>query len=202
MLHPSNISALFTREHLVSHFGNIFVSAVIVDSTFRIVTASRHAAKLLEVVAPDGLIGKCFKALFEEGFSARMSSLLDRGYFYDQCFRLNNTSAKVNLAGFHLGMISDINDLIVISVDDCAGEHELSRQLKSYEERLEHLIYRASHDLRGPIATIQGLVNIGMLRSDDKEVDMLLNYIGEHANKLDASLRDFVKKMNNILLLG
>lgn len=38
-----------------------------------------------------------------------------------------------------------------------------NRELKDSQKQYDHLIYRTSHDIRGPVATILGLTNVGLI---------------------------------------
>jgi signal transduction histidine kinase len=57
---------------------------------------------------------------------------------------------------------------------------------------IDDFIYRSAHDLRGPLATIQGLVNLLRMRKDDSEVDRFVDLIDTHAKKLDERLHHLV----------
>ena len=61
-------------------------------------------------------------------------------------------------------------------------------ELFTKKRELDNFIYRAAHDLRGPLATIKGLVNLLRIRKSDIEVDELTNLIDVHAEKLDDRL--------------
>jgi light-regulated signal transduction histidine kinase (bacteriophytochrome) len=62
----------------------------------------------------------------------------------------------------------------------------LTRQL------VDDFIYRSAHDLRGPLATILGLVNLLRMRKDESEVDRFVDLIDAHARKLDERLHQLV----------
>jgi nitrogen-specific signal transduction histidine kinase len=200
MRHLSNTPALLTREYVISQFSNIFDSSIILDSRLHIVAASSQACQFLQS-NPSEIIGKSLCCLSDDAaFEGQMRDLLRDGFFYNHCFELKRkdcTSTKVKVSGFYLGLISDFSDLIVISVYDIHAEHKLAKQLQSFEASMEDLIYQAAHDLRGPIATILGLVNVSKVRKDDCEVDKLFEAIGAQGKKLDDSLRDFLCKMRN-----
>ena len=126
-----------------------------------------------------------------------VSQLLKNGYFQGQCFALRNSKGKkfkAKLSGVCLGLISDFNEFTILSVKDLNPTFKLIRKLRTKEAILENLVYRASHDLRGPIATILGLVNVSKVRKDNDEIDMLLDLIGVHTKLLDQRLKTLVRK--------
>lgn len=60
---------------------------------------------------------------------------------------------------------------------------------------LEIFVYKASHDLRGPLASIIGLVNVSNYDIKDKAAIEYLKMIGESTKKLDHTLIELVKTM-------
>lgn len=68
----------------------------------------------------------------------------------------------------------------------------LASQLKKKTAELDAFIYRAAHDLRGPLATIKGLINLLKIRENNDELERFLLLIDSHANKLDERLFQLV----------
>jgi signal transduction histidine kinase len=63
-----------------------------------------------------------------------------------------------------------------------------NRSLKEVNEELDHFIYKISHDIRGPLASLMGLCDIALI---DVKDEMALDYL----NKLDTT----ANKLNRIL---
>jgi signal transduction histidine kinase/ligand-binding sensor domain-containing protein len=61
--------------------------------------------------------------------------------------------------------------------------------LKNTNQELSTLIYRASHDLRGPVSTISGLVNVAKLRIAEQESLSFFGMINTSVEKLDMILK-------------
>jgi len=61
--------------------------------------------------------------------------------------------------------------------------------LKTTNQELNTLIYRASHDLRGPVSTISGLVNVANIRIQDPESISFFSMINTSVQKLDQILK-------------
>ena len=61
--------------------------------------------------------------------------------------------------------------------------------LKNTNQELNTLIYRASHDLRGPVSTISGLVNVANIRVQDPESISFFTMINTSVLKLDQILK-------------
>jgi len=64
------------------------------------------------------------------------------------------------------------------------SNHELEKAVKD----LDQFIYKTSHDLRGPIATMQGIINLGVMDSVDKKSKDYFNTLHNVSNNLNNVL--------------
>jgi PAS domain S-box-containing protein len=69
---------------------------------------------------------------------------------------------------------SKIESILCIG-NDVTEREKASSTLESLNKELNDFLYKASHDLRGPIARMRGLINIGLMESLDP---MAHNYFG------------------------
>jgi len=92
------------------------------------------------------------------------------------------------LSGFYLGLISDLTGYIVLRIKPVDEINLLNRQLERSRQELDEFIYRASHDLRGPLATIRGLTNIMKLQKPNDEMKSLIAMLETSATKMDNRL--------------
>lgn len=65
---------------------------------------------------------------------------------------------------------------------------ERTRELTALNEELDTFLYRASHDFRGPLATLIGLNRVGELTLRDPEAIELMAKVGEVATVMDRML--------------
>jgi signal transduction histidine kinase len=63
-----------------------------------------------------------------------------------------------------------------------------NKQLEIAYQELDLFTYRASHDFRGPITTLMGLINIGQLESRDPLINSLFDKIKYTARRMDNML--------------
>lgn len=189
--------SLITREYVESQLSLIFEDAIILNYKFEITAISHVLAKEFKC-KPNQLIGKNINCLAKDlDLGAVLTIALSNGHFSGKSLVLKNFESEdlsVTVSGFYLGFISDLNETIAIFVKNVGATRELNDKLKSKEAAMDNLLYRASHDLRGPIATILGIVNIAKLRDDDSEVDTLFEFIGVNAKILDQRLREVVAR--------
>ncbi|MEM6269890.1 MAG: two-component regulator propeller domain-containing protein [Bacteroidota bacterium] len=74
-------------------------------------------------------------------------------------------------------------------------EHvKTAQQLRVINQELDNFVYRASHDLKGPLASILGLVNIASIDlGEDETARRYLQLIDQAARKLDVILVDLIE---------
>lgn len=75
------------------------------------------------------------------------------------------------------------------------GIHTNIDDLKLANNELKLFIYKASHDLRSPIAAILGLTDLATSENDKEQIKNYLKMIDYSAKKLDATLINLVKNM-------
>jgi PAS domain S-box-containing protein len=66
------------------------------------------------------------------------------------------------------------------------------QELKKTNEELDRFVYSASHDLRAPLATILGLLNIADLETNQPSVKGYHQMIRGSVNRLDGFIRDIL----------
>ncbi len=87
-------------------------------------------------------------------------------------------------------------ELINQNLQLAAQEDELKNTLHELSERnfeLDQLMYKTSHDLRSPLTSIMGLLNLANLDTDPTNTRLYLDKIKDRINKLD----DFINSMLN-----
>lgn len=70
--------------------------------------------------------------------------------------------------------------------------------LKDLNAELANFMYKTSHDVRGPIANVLGLVNLGNMTSKDKDIINYFHLIEKSVHKLEHIFNDF-KEVSFIL---
>jgi PAS domain S-box-containing protein len=86
-------------------------------------------------------------------------------------------------------------DAIFVAAQDISKRKQAEERLQVTNKELETFIYKSSHDIRGPLASILGLVNITMLECHDEVIRNYLAMIQTASNKLDNILQNLVNAM-------
>lgn len=80
-------------------------------------------------------------------------------------------------------------------IQDTTERTRAEANLKAVNKELETFIYRAAHDLRGPLSSVMGMVTIGKQEIKDEYALRMFSMIGESAQKLDKTLAGLVQSM-------
>jgi light-regulated signal transduction histidine kinase (bacteriophytochrome) len=122
-------------------------------------------------------------------------SRLQMGFFNNEAINLcasDLQSTSYSVSGFYLGLLTECSGSIVLR---CVNKEEvelMERQLVTTKKHIDNFVYRAAHDLRGPLATMLGLINLLKIRKDDSEVNRFIDMVEMHGNKLDERLHQVV----------
>ena len=180
----------------------IFPDAIILDMQYTILSVSSSILTLLKYSEGE-LVGKKITALAPQtpDLEANLRSLLSDGHFHDFNVSLQagcKRTVLATLSGFNFHLLSSTGDCIVLKINSMEELHRAHFLLQQKTAELDYYLYRASHDLRGPIASIQGIVNLANLRKDDSEVNLFFDLISINIEQLDQELRKLVKKYQAI----
>lgn len=80
-----------------------------------------------------------------------------------------------------IGIIQDIND-----------KKQFEENLRAKNEELNTFIYRASHDLRGPIASLLGLAKVAQYEVNDEASRNIIEKVAKTAERLDEILTSLI----------
>ncbi|MDB5273668.1 MAG: hypothetical protein JWO58_2035 [Chitinophagaceae bacterium] len=177
---------------------HIFLDSIITDTQYRITDISASVLDLLRYGKKE-LLGKPLSVIFPE-HNLDFTSLLNDGYFvHTECSLKDKAGYKVDvlLSGYFLGLISDINGKIIIIVKSRNNTLEEKTRLDKRIIELNELIYRSAHDIRGPLATIKGLVMAAKCEENFSDLMKYLDLIENVSDKLDLVLeylRESIKR--------
>ena len=72
-----------------------------------------------------------------------------------------------------------------------------NRELKKVNEELDHFVYRVSHDLRSPLTSVLGLVNLYKITKQETEKDDYVELIRTRIERLDEYIQDIIRISRN-----
>ncbi len=187
-----DISSILISEQAIQHIlPSILVDAIVLDEDFKIIAASQNVLDYVGFTKDEVKNQPINHLAGDKDLCAVLKANLVAGYFSEKRARLFTKNKKwisVSLTGFYLGLISDLNGSIILKIKNLDELDQMSQQLILKKAELEDFIYRTSHDLRGPLATLRGLVNLIRLRKDNDELELLIGMMVERTEKLDERL--------------
>jgi PAS domain S-box-containing protein len=100
---------------------------------------------------------------------------------------------KDNQVTHYVGTINDISDIK-------KWQQELldnNQELQKINEELDRFVYSTSHDLRAPLTSVLGLINIALSENDPKLIQQFLLRMKNSIIKLDNFIQDIVNYSRN-----
>lgn len=186
---------IISGQDINYRIASIFPDSAILDLQFNIVGISQN---ILEATGytRDDVTGKPV-AIFSAGrdFKAALETWLVPGYFGEQTIELrcmNNETRRYSVSGFYMGLIADVNGLIIVKFKNLEEVHQAKRELVAKSQELDEFVYTSSHSLRGPLATMKGLINLANTTQNPGEIAYLIQQMGVFAEKLDEKLHQLI----------
>jgi len=81
---------------------------------------------------------------------------------------------------------------------DITDRKKVEEELKVRNSELDHFVYKVSHDLRAPLSSILGLVNLAKLPNNTDGLDHYLDIVGKKAEQLDHFIGDVLSHSKNL----
>lgn len=83
---------------------------------------------------------------------------------------------------------------------DITERRKMEEELKIRNTELDHFVYKVSHDLRAPLSSILGLVNLANMPGNDDNPRTYMNLIGQKVEQLDHFISDVLSHSKNLKL--
>ncbi len=83
---------------------------------------------------------------------------------------------------------------------DITEQKKIEEELKVRNSELDNFVYKVSHDLRAPLSSVLGLVNLANHPNNNDNLKDYLNVIGTKVNQLDHFITDVLSHSKNLKL--
>ncbi|MFL5728996.1 MAG: PAS domain S-box protein [Cytophagaceae bacterium] len=130
---------------------------------------------------------------YDERDEKAVQEIREKGFItpYEKEFiRKDGTRVPVLIAATMLEGQPGFGTTMVVDISDLKESRDQATKLAS---ELSTFMYMASHDLKGPLASVIGLTNIAKNDIEDPKAAEYLNLIQECTQKLDRSLMNFLR---------
>jgi signal transduction histidine kinase len=196
---PVNLAAMRDRsstplvfpESTFHKLPHLLVDSIILDQKLDILVISQNISDLLEF-SHEEIVKKNINYLAgSEDLACKIKHDTRNGCFDEKVailFSKTRQPVQVGISGFLLPSADGVPGHIFLRIRNVQDVQRLHQQLQKKAGDLDKFIYRTAHDLRGPLATIKGLINLLKIRDDNDEIDRFILLLDAHANKLDERL--------------
>ena len=197
----SDITQLVLSNNMIrKELGTFFPESVILNTKYEIVAVGKKVCNILGFHESELKNQPIRKITIADHIDELLKDILNYGFFEEYLIEFKtskNISIMFRISGIHLGLISDINNLIILNLYDFEEIKQLHNQLEAKSLEIDAFVYQSAHSLRGPLASIKGLINIFNMSKDKTEKDFLVGKMSECADILDnrlSKLVDFSEK--------
>ena len=193
-------STTVSKDYLNRIYKGVVDMLIVINPDLSIQLVNSNACRVLGYTEEE-LIGKDFSELFyknENRFLEKLKKeLIKKGYSHDEERVFKTRKDKPIPVSISCSLLKDTDETdsgIMFIAKDISKIKKTEEDLRSKNDELNTFIYRASHDLKGPLASILGLVGLAQSEADDIEsVKHYMNLIKLSASRLDAILNDFLE---------
>lgn len=81
---------------------------------------------------------------------------------------------------------------------DITAQKRIEEELKIRNTELDNFVYKVSHDLRAPLSSILGLVNLAHMPGNDDNPEAYMKLIGQKVEQLDHFIGDVLSHSKNL----
>ncbi|EMR00980.1 sensor histidine kinase [Cesiribacter andamanensis] len=198
-------------EYLDKFLEEAPIGAVLMTEMGVILAVNRHASQILGVTEKQ-LIGSPFVRLFDEKRQRILESFFskefvgsatlttERSTFRGKKYlevRIARISIKAGLP-YKIGILTDFTEKVQaqLKVEQQLEElRTMNEQLKMANEDLDAFVYTASHDLKAPIANIEGLIELLRRRVDaaDPHLQSLFQMVELSIGRFQGTIKDLTE---------
>jgi PAS domain S-box-containing protein len=189
-----------SKDYLNSIYKGVADMLFILDKEENIKEINEAALSILKLNR-DILIGKSFRNLFltPSLFNNVFSKLKRQGYFYNLENVLFNQAGESIPVACTASCLKDKNGKVtgyLFIAKDISKIKKTEEDLILKNKELDTFLYKAAHDLKSPVTSIQGLLNIANMEVTDPAALKYFELIKKCAHKLDnilITLKDTVE---------
>lgn len=81
---------------------------------------------------------------------------------------------------------------------DITDQKKIEEELKIRNSELDNFVYKVSHDLRAPLSSVLGLVNLAQMPGNDDSLSEYVKIIGDKVGQLDHFISDVLSHSKNL----
>lgn len=172
-----------------------FFDCVVVDKSLTIFSVGQYICHALGY-AEEQFRGQPLASFLGSAFLEKLRAAQDRGFLDDHPIEVVNKEGipvLCKVSGFYFGWISDANDLLILQFRSILGVEPPGSVREDSNEEMDEFVYSTSHGMRGPLATIKGLINLLKIHTQvDEEHAFIVSQMNHFAEQLDDRLHKLI----------
>jgi signal transduction histidine kinase len=154
----------------------------------------KNILDLLPASIPD--VRETWRARYESALKGKTGRYFDTYHFDKEAHTFEIKTYPIIENGTVTGLTVYSRDI----TNQKRSEDLLKKQneeLTKINAELDRFVYSASHDLRAPLMSVKGLINMIKVDPDKNNIDQYLNLIEKSVNKLDHFISDIINYSRN-----
>ena len=108
----------------------------------------------------------------------------------------DGNSIKIQIKAFH--SLGHSENVVLGTIQDITTLKETENELKVRNFELNNFVYKVSHDVRAPLVSIEGLINLMKLGQDQNSSAHYLDLVHGSIKKLDLFIRNVLSHSKNL----
>jgi light-regulated signal transduction histidine kinase (bacteriophytochrome) len=194
-VNTKNIERTLTSSASIdTKIASLFSDFAILDVEFNIVSVSQNILNATGYTTEEVLYKPLSLLSGKSNFITQLEDLLRPGYFEEhrvELFCKGGNAHSYSISGFYMGMTHDSNRLIILKFNPI-DESKQTIQVHNLGAEVDEFIYTTSHLLRGPLATLKGLIHLARDPRSKKDMGYLLEQMTVFADRLDEKLHQLI----------
>jgi signal transduction histidine kinase len=171
----------------------VAISGVVVTSLFTLyMTISGHGPFLLSQPESSMLLMQIFIGVLSVSTLVLSATVKERREAQRLLLQFN-----ANLEGMVHERTKALNDEINTRIQAEENIQRTNHELSKRNTELDNFVYSVSHDLRAPIASVLGLINLAKKDNDGNMKDMYLDLINKSALQQDHFIKEILDQSRN-----
>ena len=181
-----------SEKHFRSLIENVSDMIFVLDSDLKFIYSSPAIAKVLGY-EPENIINNSISTIISDGTD--FTNLFRENETVTAELRIKHNDGSLRIIECVIkNYINAIGDSsYIVNARDVTERKRIEQKLKTKVNELDTFIYRSSHDMKGPVCTLQGLLNIALDEVRDEKALEYLKLINQNNKKLDAILTSLIE---------
>lgn len=182
-----------TESWMKAIFNNPEEANVLINKDGEVIDFNAKAKQFIHWYASKEIVLEaCIWDYFDHSFSKTFQAFFDKsrnGQRQKFIKRLKNLSGYTKVADIELRpVVSQKQEImgVIMVIADISEEVALENRIRLSERRLDEIAFINAHEVRAPLASILGLLNLLDFEEVDLNNKQILNYLRKSASELEA----------------